>query len=254
MKHITLKILIFITVIALAAPALAIDFGLRASYWMPGLNGDLKVDADGLPGTKADLKSDLGMDAESYPIIGAYAGIGKHHLSVAYYKVEYSGDKELGEEINFNGNTYAANEVVSSEFSYTDLDVEYRYDLIDLENFLAGGSLGAVAKLKYMDGLVSLKSETIAKEEETFIAPIPMIGAHLHLGLLADLLEFRAQLAGIGYSGAVLYEGYADVSVTPFPIVDIHAGYRAFVLDVDKEDIELNFNTTGPYIGISVGF
>ena len=254
MKYITLKLLIFIIVATFATPALAIDLGVRAFYWAPGLNGDLKVDASGLPGTKVDLKSDLGMDEESIPMIEAFAGIGKHHLSVAYYKVKYSGEKELGEAINFNGNTYGVNEVVSSEFSYTDFDVEYRYDLIDLENFLAGGSIGAVGKLKYMDGLVSLKSETIAKKEETFIVPIPMIGAHLHLGLLANLLEFRAQLAGIGYSGATMYEGYADVSLTPYPIVDIHAGYRAFVLDVDKEDIEMNFDTTGPYIGISVGF
>ena len=75
-----------------------------------------------------------------------------------------------------------------------------------------------------------------------------------HVGVLADLLEFRAQLAGIGYGDAVLYEGLADVSLTPFPFLDIHAGYRAFVLDVDIDDVDLSFNTTGPFLGISVGF
>jgi hypothetical protein len=194
------------------------------------------------------------MDEESYPMIEAFAGIGKHHLSVTYYNVKYSGEKVLEEEIIFNGNAYGVNERVTSEFSYAVFDFEYRYDLIDLENFLAGGSIGAVGKVKYMDGLVSLDSETLAKEEEDFIAPVPMIGAHFHLGLLADILEFRAQLAGIGYSGAVLYEGYADVSLTPFPFLDLHAGYRTFALDVDAEDVELKFDTSGPFIGISVGF
>ena len=254
MPNMILKLVVFIIALTLATPAVAVEFGLRGSYWAPGLNGDLKVDADDLPGTKVDLKSDLGMDEESYPVLEAFLGLGKHHLSLTYYTAEYTGKRELGEEINFDGNTYAVGELINSEFSYSVFDFEYRYDLIDLENFLAGGSIGAVAKLKYMDGLVSLESETIEKKEEKFIAPIPMLGAHVHLGLLADYLEFRAQLAGIGYSGALLYEGYADVSLTPFPFIDIHAGYRAFVLDVDSDDIEMNFDTTGPYIGVSVGF
>jgi hypothetical protein len=249
-----LKLVVFVMALTFAAPAAAVDFGLRGSYWAPGLNGDLKVDADDLPGTKVDLKSDLGMDEESYPMLEAFVGLGKHHLSLTYYTAEYTGKRELEEEIIFNGETYTAGLEVNSEFSYSVFDVEYCYNLIDLENFLAGGSIGAVVKLKYMDGLVSLDSDIVEKEEKKFIAPIPMLGAHVHLGLLADYLEFRAQLAGIGYGGALLYEGYADVSLTPFPFVDIHAGYRAFVLDVDSDDIELNFDTTGPYIGVSVGF
>jgi hypothetical protein len=241
-------------VITFASPALAVEFGVRGHYWVPGLDGDLKVDDDDLPGTTIDLTSDLGIDEESYPVIEAFVGLGKHHISASYFKVEYKGEKNLGKDINFAGNRYSFSERVSSELSYAMFDLEYRYDLLDLENILAGGSLGAVGKLKYLDVAVSLDSSSLAEEEETFKAPIPMIGAHLHVGLLADLLEFRAQLAGIGYSDAILYEGYADVSLTPFPFLDIHAGYRTFVLDVDVEDIELNFNTSGPFIGVSVGF
>ncbi len=257
MQKIGLKILTLTIVLSLAAPALAIEFGVRGYYWFPGLEGDVKVDNDDIGGTKLDLKSDFAMDEESYPIVEAFAGLGKHHLSLSYYKVDYEGDKDLEKEIVFNGVTYSADQRIVTEFSYSMLDFEYRYDLLNLENFLAGGSISALAKVKYMDGLVSLEApenDLLEKEEEDFRAPIPMIGAHVHIGLLADLLEFRAQLAGIGYSGALLYEGLADVSLTPFPFLDIHAGYRAFVLDVDADDVELNFNTTGPYIAVSVGF
>lgn len=257
MKNIGLKFIVISIVLALATPAMAIELGVRGYYWLPGLNGDLKVDGDGINGTKIDLKSDLGMDEESYPILEAFAGIGKHHFSLSYYSVKYEGNKSIEDGITFNGTTYGASERIATEFSYDVYDFEYRIDLLDLENILAGGSISALAKVKYFDGLVSLDApdnDLLKKEQEDFIAPIPMIGAHVHIGLLADLLELRAQLAGIGYSNALLYEGFADISFTPFPFLDIHAGYRALVLDVDQDDIELNFDTTGPYAAISVGF
>ncbi len=257
MQKIGLNILFVTIVLALAAPAMAVEFGVRGYYWIPGLEGDVKADSDDIGGTKLDLISDFAMDEESYPVVEAFAGIGKHHLSLSYYKAKYEGDKDLEKEIVFNGITYSADERIVTEFSYAMFDFEYRYDLLNLENFLAGGSVSVLGKVKYMDGLVSLETpenDLLDKEKEDWRAPIPMIGAHVHIGLLADLLEFRAQLAGIGYSGAMLYEGFADVSLTPFPFLDIHAGYRAFVLDVDADDVELNFRTNGPYIGVSVGF
>lgn len=254
MRNINLKFMVLVTILALATPALAVDFGLRGYYWVPGMEGDVRVDDDDITGTKIDFKSDLGVNEESYPMIEAFAGVGKHNLSITYYNVKYEGDKELNQTIVFNGTPYQAFERVVSKFSYSTFDFTYRYTLLDLENFLAGGSIGALGKLKYMDGLVSIESETADKQEQEFKAPIPMVGAHVHVGLLVDILEFRAQLAGIGYGDTSVYEAFADVSLTPFPFLDIHAGYRAFVLDVDEDDIEINFDTTGPYIGISVGF
>lgn len=254
MKNIYLRLIMTIFVITLASPAMAIDLGVRGHYWLPGLDGDVKVDSGGVSGTKIDFKSDLGIDEESYPVVEAFAGIGRHHLSLSYYTVKYEGEKVLGKEIVFDGTVYQINEEVVSKFDYSMLDFEYRVDLLDLENFLAGGSFGVLGKIKYIDGVVSLESDTIEKEEQDFTAPIPMIGAHVHAGILANLLEFRAQLAGIGYSGAVLYEGFADVSLTPYPFLDVHAGYRALVLDVDVDDVEMNLNFSGPYIGLSFGF
>jgi hypothetical protein len=232
----------------------ALEVGIRGYYWFAGLNGNLTVDAEGLAGTELDLTSDLDMEAESAPIIEAFAGIGDHHLSVSYYHLSYEGDKRLNKEIVFNGEVYEVGDRVTSELSYTVLDLDYRYDLLDLENFLAGGSIGLVGKVKYIDGQASLDSSTQSEEEEDFRAPIPMLGAHLHLTLLADLIEFRAQVAGMGYGGANIIEGFADLSVTPFPFLDIHGGYRFLNLFAETDDIELNFNTAGPYVALTVSY
>jgi hypothetical protein len=44
--------------------------------------------------------------------------------------------------------------------------------------------------------------------------------------LIANILEARAQVTGMGYSGNSVIEALADISATPFPFVDIHSGYK----------------------------
>jgi len=92
-------------------------------------------------------------------------------------------------------------------------------------------------------------------ESETFKAPIPMIGLGMHVGILADILEVRAKATGIGYSGNTFYEGLADVSLTPFPFLDIHGGYRIMKLEVDDiSDVYADLEFKGPYVGLTISF
>jgi hypothetical protein len=133
------------------------------------------------------------------------------------------------------------------------IDAEYQYDIIDLENILAGFSIGVIGKVKWVDGEVEIKS-AIETAKETFTAPIPMVGAGVHVGLIADLLEARVKATGIGYSGNTLYDVMGDISFTPFPLVDIHGGYRIIHLDVDVDDVELKYDMSGPYAAVTVGF
>ncbi|MFH1076627.1 MAG: hypothetical protein V1753_07295 [Pseudomonadota bacterium] len=233
--------------------AFAADFGVKGTYWFSKLSGDVKVDSAGITGTSINLADDLGMDDESYPAIEAFVGLGSHHISASAIQIDYSGSKSLTKEINFNGETFNVNEQVDSSLKYTMLDIEYQYDIVDLENILAGGSIGAIGKVKYIDGDVEIKSN-IVNQCQSFTAPIPMIGIGLHLGILADLLEASVKGTGIGYSGSTLYEIMADISWTPFPLIDIHAGYAITDLDADVEDVELSLTMAGPYAGVSIGF
>jgi len=75
------------------------------------------------------------------------------------------------------------------------------------------------------------------------------------VGILANLLEARAKVTGVGFSDNVYLDAMADLSVTPFPFVDIHAGYRIMKIKMDAVDNFYNdFNFAGPYVGLSVGF
>lgn len=253
MKKAFLLMICFGVVFGMAVSVQAFEFGVRGHYWFPELSGDLRVDESGIPGNRLDLESDLGLDDESYPIIEGFVGLGNHHLSLSYYKADYSGTETLTDPITFSGVTFSG--LVSSSLEYNVFDFMYQYDLLDLENILAGFSLGAVGRIKLFDGEVEIKSSTPSESEsESFTAPIPMLGLNLHLGILADLLEGRVLATGMGYGGGTIFDGQAEISLTPFPFLDIHGGYRIFFIDVDADDVEFNYDTSGPYAAVTLSF
>ncbi len=239
-----------------SASVQAIEFGVRGYWWLPELSGNFSVDKDGIAGTNIDVESDLDIGDESYPSVEAFAGVGAHHIILMYTKAEYSGKETLGRTVHFMGKQYTGGTAVQSDLQFTMLDVEYQYDILDLENILAGLSVGIIGKVKYIDGQFRLKDKALGlDEEESFKAPVPMLGLALHVGILADILEARVRGAAIAYSGNTFYEGLAEISYTPFPFLDIQGGYRMMKLDVDDiSDVYADIKFRGPYIGLTISF
>jgi outer membrane protein len=253
MKKRFLGLLFILAVLLIPASSSAFEVGARGYYWFPSLDGNVEVDKARIVGTSIDFEKDLGIDDESYPTIEAFIQADKHHFSVAYTSIEYSGTKTLTRSIVFDGKTYSASSLVNSLIEYRQVDFAYQYDFLNLENILAGFSLGGVFQITYLDGKVGLKTTGIDEKEE-FALPIPMIGLNLHVGLLADILEGRMRGTAIGYSGNMIYELAGDVSYTPFPFLDIHGGYKIFVIDIDEDDIVLDYGLSGPYIALTFSF
>ena len=46
----------------------------------------------------------------------------------------------------------------------------------------------------------------------------------------------------------------ADISLTPFPFVDIHGGYKRFVLDIDEDEVVSDYDMSGPYVALTLSF
>jgi hypothetical protein len=253
MKRIFLLSICCLSFFGSILPVSAFELGVRGYYWFPKLSGEIRADSAGVIGTDLDLKDDLDMDSKSYPVIEVFSGIGKHHLSLSFYHLDYDGDAVLTKDVYFNGELFHANENVVSNLKYDNYDVMYRYDLIDLENFLAGGSLGLVARMMVFDGSASIASATTTTKEN-FTAPIPMVGVNFHVGLLKDLIEARVLVSGIGYRDNTAFDGQAEISLTPFPFLDIHGGYRFLKIDVDQDDVKLDFDNSGLYVALTLSF
>jgi len=255
MKKILILCLIALTLMATAPPAQGFEAGVRGYYWFPSLDGDIKYSGESLKGTKLDLEDDLGFDDEYYPFGEIFLGLGDHHLSFSFYRAEYDGRNTLDRDINFGDETYPAGDTINSSLDYDVYDFTYQYDVLDLENVLAGFSLGLVGKVKIFDLKAEINSETTGQsEKEDYTVPVPMLGLNFHLGILADILEARVLATGIGYWDGYMVDAQAELSFTPIPYIDIHAGYRTFFVDVDTNDLELNYNTSGLFAGISVVF
>jgi hypothetical protein len=236
-----------------AMPVGAFEIGARGYYWFPGFKGDMKADAASLIGTGVDLKDNLNVGTEALPSIEVFAGLGKNHLGLTYTPIIFSGSTTLTQPVNFDGKTFATGSKVDTDLKLRMLDLEYRRTLFDTENILAGFSLDAICQLKYIDGEAKLSAP--GKEADVNLQlPIPMIGLGVHAGILLNLLEARAKITGIGYSGNYLIEGLADLSLTPFPLLDIHAGYKIDRIHYDRNDTYLNSEFAGPYVALTVSF
>jgi len=255
MKKILLLIISIMVVFGAALPVQAFEAGVRGYYWFPTISGDVKYSDGSLNGTKLDLEDDLNIDDEYYPVGEVFIGSDDHHLSFSFYRADYDGTATLTEDINFGGETFPAGDRIKSSLEYDVYDLTYQYDLLDLENVLAGFSLGLVGRLRVYDVEVEIQSRTVDQsEKEDYTVPIPLFGLNLHLGILADVLEARVLASGIGYWDGYMVDAQAELSFTPIPFVDIHAGYRTFFVDVDANDFELNYNTSGFYGGVTISF
>jgi outer membrane protein len=250
---VTVGTLILLTIVC-APSAFAFGFGVSADYWIPTFKGDLRVDGDGVTGDEINLKDDLGISNDNIAGAEAYFGIGNHEITLAYSLVNFSGNKAITKDIVFNGKPYTVGENVESELKTSMIDLEYQYKLLNFKNILAGLSLGIIAKVKYFDGDVRIHSSANDTQKDIRV-PIPMIGVGAKIGLLANILEARAKVTGMGYSGNFFYDAMADISLTPVPFLNIHGGYRAMSIKIDDvSDVYAKMDFYGPYVGLLVSF
>ncbi|MCX5849334.1 MAG: hypothetical protein NTW65_07775 [Deltaproteobacteria bacterium] len=236
----------------------ALGFGAQAKYWIPTFKGDLRVDNNGVEGTKINLEDDLGISGSYFPGMEAFFSMGNHEISFSYSLVNLSGARNIEKNIVFRGDTYNVNAFVESDLRTNMFDFEYQYKFLNLENILAGFSVGIIGKVKYFDGEARIRSSStgsVYDNKEELHIPIPMIGLGVNVGLLANILEARAKFVGMGYSESFFYDAVVDISLTPLPFLNINGGYRAMSLQIDNiSNVYSKMDFYGPYVGMVIGF
>lgn len=238
-----------------AMPTGAFEIGARGYYWFPGFDAEMRSDGTTGLGTNINLKENLAVGKEAFPAVEAFAGVGRHHWGLTYTPMSYSGSKTLATPVVFNGQTFATGTHVASDLKLRMLDLEYRYTALDMKNILAGFSLDLIGQIKYIDSEAKIAATATGIEGRHSVGlPIPMVGIGANAGILLNILEARAKITGIAYSGNYLYETLVDLSLTPFPFLDIHAGYKVIRVNVDRNQFFLNADFEGPYVALTVGF
>jgi hypothetical protein len=239
------------------AQANAFELGARAYVWFPTLKkSHIQTITEGTQDSDINAKDMLGIGDKATFSVEAYGGVGKNHVILMFTPFGYSADALLADNLKYNGKTIFKGDDVHSDLGYSMFDLEYQRDLINMENILAGFSVRGVVQVKYSTGSFKLNSgATGFDEKDSFNSVIPMIGISAHIGLLANLLELRAQATGGGYnSDNYSYEALATLSLTPFPFFNINASYKLVQLKMDVNNYKMDTLYTGPYFGLTVGF
>jgi hypothetical protein len=184
---------------------------------------------------------------ENLPALDLVAGRGKHRLSFSYHGVDYSRSFMADEQSG------SLEKDLPVGLSYDVYDFIYQYDLISLKNSLAGFSLGLLGQIKLLEGQAAMHDPG-GRRKEDFNASIPLIGLNLHMGILGDLLEGRLRAAGMGYTHGNIFDGQAEVALSPYPFLDIYGGYRFYFIDIETDDTRIEHDKSGPYLGITLSF
>lgn len=241
----------------LVAPAYALELGVRGYVWFPDLKTlDVQTVQGAAEGTPIDAKDVLGIGNKAVFSGEIYGGVGKHHGSLTVTSFGYTDSKVLPKDVTYNGVVYNTGTGVKSELNYTMLDLKYQCDIVNMENILAGFSFGPMLQLKFSTGESKLQASGANQDQKkSFSSIMPLVGMGAHVGLIANLLEARAQVTAGGYgSGNYAVEALADLSVTPFPFVDINAGYKVLKYKMDVNDFRADQFCTGPYVALTIGF
>ena len=241
---------------SLSSPAMALpgfEAGVRGMYWMPDLAATAQTTTAGIPETKFDVKDDLGVGDENFLSGEAFLRFGRVTLRLGYTPIRFDGNKNLTDNVTFNGQPFTASTNVISRLDVDMLDADLQVDILRPDLIAASFYLGLIGKVKYVDGEVELAS-SVLKEKRDFQAPIPMIGLAAGAGFAENIVRVDARVTGMAYSGNHLYEADAFASLCPFPFFRIQGGYRYIELKVDENDIVADLKLKGPYVGAQLSF
>jgi hypothetical protein len=144
-----------------------------AGYWWPVADVVLSSDALGVPGTRINLRSDLGLTNESFSELQLtwHPGV-RHRFRVQYIPIRFDAAAFIPRDLVFNGVTYSAGTRVSTSLAWTTYRAGYEYDFLMKRQ----GSIGLLAEVKHTHVRAELHSDA-ADEISRQDMPVPALGA-----------------------------------------------------------------------------
>lgn len=239
------------------APAAALPFVEvwgEVRYWRPTLESEIVASSAGLAGTVVDPVGTLGVDEQQNALEGR-AGLtffGRHKLRIGYLPLSFNGDRTITQTFTFQGQTFTANDRVITDLDVKILRAGYEFDFFKS----AVGYLGLLLEVHYFDGEARLRDITSGLDERVdFRVPVPVIGLGFRAYPVTRILSVGAELVGVyaGSKGHYL-DGEASITLSPWPFVELSAGYRVIDLEGEEGDDTIDLFLHGPFASFTVRF
>ena len=227
-------------------------------YWFAELNG--KVDQESLPGGSIDVDDTLDLEDEDIVNLHAAAQIGNFTIDASYFDVDYDGDNQLFQTINFAGQQFVIGTDLDSELNLKFASAKVGFGLFEIGPLV----LGALVGVNYfdLDGKLQSSFPPITADED-LSGPFPVVGAvaTVHQPLGDDFILFAsAEISGIYVEDMFdVAGGFFDLAArvgVQFSVVRIGAGYRLLDLDIEDTDNDFTWDLDlgGPFALAEIAF
>jgi len=222
-----------------------------ARYWSPTADIVASSDAPGIPGTRIDLKNDVGLTDQRFPDVQfVLRPAVRHRFRFEYIPIHYESAAALPRDVTFSGATFRSGLLVTSVLDWKTYRFVYEYDVIVKRRVFAG----AIAEFKQTDvreQLLSAAADEVRRQD----MPIPAAGGIVRVYLAAKLsLTGEITFFGVPDRADGHYGGhYTDVDVHGTLNVTRRIGAQVGFRDLDINHLgafdSATFRLKGIYAG-----
>lgn len=224
-------------------------------YWITDLTAKAKVVESSI-GTDFDLKSDLGVKDEDFPEARLIWHTGENSkIRLTYTQINYSGEQNIAQSIEFKGQTYSANTLVKSELDIQYFRLGWINQFINLLDKKVG--LGMIVELKGISSEISLDAPNLSpaiNESESFIGGLPTIGAALEIKPIEKINLF-GEISGLPAANyGYFFDAEVGAKIIPIKYFSLCLGYRIIDMKAEDDPNFVRMKITGPFIGGTLRF
>lgn len=179
------------------------ETGAKAAYWFSNVDGDLRIDGNGIRGSAVRLEDDLDISKAESGTVEIFGRCGRHRLTAGCLESEYSGSTHIPRESVSKGQTCPAGSRGRGQPETHNHGIGIPVRLSETRNVPAGLSVGAIGKVLYTEGQTSGQAPALGLSGQgCFYATVPMLGIGFQPDLLADWLEYCGKVSGSRFPGS----------------------------------------------------
>ena len=221
-----------------------LDFEAAVGAWYSAPSGDLMYNNSS--NTKYDLEDAFGFEEET--AVSGRVKVDLPIIPVIYVMatpLEFKGN--VNGTIEFNDQTFSANEDTRLKFDQYDLALYYGVP------FLGLATLGTV----HINGGINVRvidvEGEVGTESMDMTIPLPMLYLSADISPI-DAFSIEAEVRGLSVGYGSMISAIARLRLNTIGPFFVTAGYRYEDMSIDKDDFEADITLSGPFAELGFAF
>ena len=199
-----------------------------------------------------DVKSTLGFeddtDTQAYIYIEHPVPV-LPNFRLGTTSLKLAGTGNTGAGFTYNGETFGANQSITSDFDMSHTEVALYYEIID-----TGFDLDLGLNVKMFDGSVNLETTGVSVSDK-YDGAVPMLYAAVNVPL-AFGFSVAGDISTLSAGDAEFTDYFVRIRYETDFFLGAELGYRSISLDYEDTDASerVNLEADGPYLNLHLAF